>query len=206
MKKHFSSKRSNLITFILLMVVLVVAGLLVYYQYMHKQQRQDVVQTPATETEKLLAKDMEMGYPETPAELMKLWCRFNQCIYNTRLDDEQLKTLLKQIRVMYSAELLEKNSEESHFTKLKEEVTEFQSNKKRIVSYSADAGVSPVYKKIKNRKNAKVRIYYFINEGNGYVKQYQDYILVREDEKWKILGFKKVSEEKTVSKEEAMAE
>lgn len=206
MKKRFSSKRSNLITFILLMVVLVVAGLLVYYQYMHKQQRQDVVQTPATETEKLLAKDMEMGYPETPAELMKLWCRFNQCIYNTRLDDEQLKTLLKQIRVMYSAELLEKNSEESHFTKLKEEVTEFQSNKKRIVSYSADAGVSPAYKKIKNRKNAKVRIYYFINEGNGYVKQYQDYILVREDEKWKILGFKKVSEEKTVSKEEALAE
>ena len=63
-----------------------------------------------------------------------------------------------------------------------------------------------MYKKIKNRKNAKVRIYYFINEGNGYVKQYQDYILVREDEKWKILGFKKVSEEKTVSKEEAMAE
>ena len=117
MKKRFSSKRSNLITFILLMVVLVVAGLLVYYQYMHKQQRQDVVQTPATETEKLLAKDMEMGYPETPAELMKLWCRFNQCIYNTRLDDEQLKTLSKQIRVMYSAELLEKNSEESHFTK-----------------------------------------------------------------------------------------
>ena len=72
MKKRFSSKRSNLITFILLMVVLVVAGLLVYQQYMHKQQRQDVVQTPATETEELLAKDMEMGYPETPAELMKL--------------------------------------------------------------------------------------------------------------------------------------
>lgn len=190
------NKKKSVLAFVVLIVILVAAGIFLYYKYMNKQQNQDVNKAPATEVDKLLKKDMEASYPETPVEVMKLWGRYNQCIYNTDMNEEQLKTMLHQIRTMYSKELLEKNPEDAHLERLRKELDEFQSSKKTIVSYSAETGVSVKYKEIKDRECAKARISYFINQRKGYVKQYQDFLLVREDGRWKVYGFKKVSEEK----------
>ena len=110
-KKSGTNAKNKLILFIFLMCLLVVGGLVVYYQYMRKQQMQGMEKVPTTEAEKLIAKDMEVGYPETPTELLKLWGRINQCIYNTDLNDEEQEALFRQLRMMYSSELLEQNEE-----------------------------------------------------------------------------------------------
>lgn len=195
MKKN-SNSRTNIIAFIIVIVLLVAGGFILYYKYMHKQQMQESVQTPTTETEKLIAKDLDIGYPETPVEVMKLWGRLNQCIYNTSLGEEQFKQLMLQLRVLYSKELLEQNPESSHLKQLSAEVSEFQKEKHKISSYSAETGVSVSYKTIQERECAKVRVSYLINlnRGKGHAKLYQQFILVKEEDKWKILGFK---EEKT---------
>lgn len=203
MKGHSKMKLS---TFVFIFVLIVFGGLIIYYQYMHKQQMQESVQTPTTETEKLMAKDLEAGYPETPTEVMKLWGRINQCMYNSALEDEQFETLLGQLRQLFAKELLQKNPEKNHFDNLKSEISDFQDNKNKIVSYSADTGKSVVYKTIQEKETANARISYFINRSNGYVKQYQEYILIKEDGKWKILGFRKASDEKSISKKEALAQ
>ncbi len=204
MDKKAGKKKSNLITFIVFIVLLVAAGLVIYYQYMHKQQIHELDKTPTTETEKLIAKDLEIGYPETPVEVMKLWGRLNMCVYNSALDEAQFASLLDQMRMLYSKELLEQNQRDVHQKRLQEEVSEFQGNKNKIVSYSADTGTSTVYKQIQGRDSAKVRVSYFINRGGTYVKQFQEYILVKEDQKWKILGFQEESTEQKVSKQEAL--
>jgi hypothetical protein len=203
MEKKSGHKRSNLIVFIVVMILVVAGGLVLYYRYMSKQQTEETAKTPSTEVEKLLAKDLETGYPETPTEVMKLWGRINQCMYNSKLTDEQFEALLGQLRMMYSTELLEQNPEESHLAKMQEEVSEFKSKKNKIVSYSAQTGTSVVYKSIQDRETSKARISYFINCSGTYLKQYQDYVLVDEDGKWKILGFKEISTEKSSSKKEA---
>ncbi|MCH5265997.1 MAG: hypothetical protein J1F02_08870 [Lachnospiraceae bacterium] len=202
MKANFGEKtRKNITAFSFIMCLVVVGAMGIYYQYMKRQQLQTEVHTPTTEVEKLIAKDLEVGYPETPTEVMKLWGRINQCIYNTALDDEEFDALLGQLRAMYSKELLEQNPENAHKNRLQEEVKEFQADKNKIVSYSAETGNGVKYKTINNQECADIRISYFINNGSGYVKNFQDFILVKEDGKWKIQGFKDVQTEKSTEKE-----
>lgn len=192
MKKKIS-KRTNITAFLILMIFLVAGGIVLYYQYMQRQQKSELEQTPTTETEKLIAKDLTVGYPETPVEVMKLWGRLNQCVYNAEeLEEEQFHQLFLQMRVMYSKELLKQNPEEDHWGQLQSEVSDFRAAKHKISSYSADTGVSVKYKTINEQESAKVRVSYLINlnRGKGHTKLYQQFILIKEDGKWKILGFK----------------
>ncbi len=182
-------KHNGLVVFVIVLCF-VVAGCLIGYYKMMKRQQQTEESTPTTEAEKLIAKDLESDYPETPKEVMKLWGRINQCLYNTTLEDDQFTSLLGQLRVLYSSELLEENTEENHRKKLKEEIEEFRGDKGKIVSYSAETGKTVQYKKVNGKQCADIQISYFINQKSGYSKLYEDFVLVKEDGKWKVLGFK----------------
>ena len=192
--KTFSQKaRKRLVTFSFMVCIIVVGGMAVYYQYMKKQQLDAAVQTPTTEVEKLIAKDLTQGYPETPTEVMKLWGRMNQCIYNSSLEESEMTGLFKQLRCMYSSQLLAQNQEDAHKKKLLTEVEKFREKKSKIVSYSAETGTSVKYKTINNQECAQIRISYFINNGGTYQKSFQSFILVKENGKWKILGFQEAN-------------
>ena len=82
-RKEKKKKKRGLITFLILVVLVVLGVLAVYYQYMKKLQLQDTVHTPTTETEKLVAKDMDAGYPETPKEVIKLFGTFQRLLENS---------------------------------------------------------------------------------------------------------------------------
>ena len=202
-KKSGTNAKNKLILFIFLMCLLVVGGLVVYYQYMRKQQMQGMEKVPTTEAEKLIAKDMEVGYPETPTELLKLWGRINQCIYNTDLNDEEQEALFRQLRMMYSSELLEQNEESTHMKKFTDEVEEFQDNKYKIVNFSVDKGANVQYKTINKSECADIHMYYFIKKSGKCIKNHQDFALIKEDDKWKVLGFQQSAKDEEVSEEEA---
>lgn len=89
MGKRKGSSKNKIIIFVFLMILVVVGALIAYYQFMKRQQEMNSDQKPATEVEKLIAKDIENGYPETPAEVMKLWGRINKCLYNNSMDEEK---------------------------------------------------------------------------------------------------------------------
>ena len=95
---------------------------------------------------------------------------------------------------MYSNDLLNENKEEEHSKKLKAEIEEFQSKKGKIVSYSTDTGMTTRYQMINGKECAYARLSFFANKGGGYVKIFQDYVLV-------ILGFQP-NEEKSAKKGE----
>ncbi len=194
-------KKKSLASFVFLMCIIVIVGMAVYFQFMKRQQMKQEVKTPTTETEKLIAKDLEAGYPETPTEVMKLWGRLNQCMYNTELEEEQFDALLSQMRTLYSSELLAQNPEDAHKAKMQEELAHFHDYGYKIVSYSAETGTAVQYKTINSKECAYLTLYYFINQKGKYTKNYQDYILVKEDGKWKILGFQEAKTE-DASKEE----
>ena len=198
-----AKKRRSIVTFSFVICLVAVAAIGGYYQIMKRQKMQSEVKTPTTELEKLIAKDLDIGYPETPTEVMKLWGRLNQCIYNTKLSDEEFDSLAKQLRKIYSSDLLEQNPEEQHLQKLRDEVEQFKDDKKKIVSYSAEAGSAVQYKTINNRECAYLKISYFMNTGGrAYAKTFQDFILVKQNDRWKVLGFKNGQQE-DATKEEA---
>ncbi|MBO4394799.1 MAG: hypothetical protein J5819_00445 [Eubacterium sp.] len=200
---YIAKKRRSIVTFSFVICLIAVAAVGGYYQIMKRQKMQSEVKTPTTELEKLIAKDLDIGYPETPTEVMKLWGRLNQCIYNTNVTDEEFDQLLKQLRKMYSTDLLEQNPEDQHRENFKAEVEQFKDDKKKIVSYTADVGTAVKYKTINNRDCAYLRISYFMNTGGrSYAKTFQDFVLVRQNDRWKVLGFKD-GQQQAASRQEA---
>lgn len=123
------------------MIMLVIAAFAVagYYIINKKitQEAQNEVSIPDTETGKLLAKDLEVAYPKTPTEVVKLYWRLNQCMYNENMSDKDFEGLLKQLRKLYDKELLDKkeNSWDSMLSNFKADKKKYSSNKQKISLY-----------------------------------------------------------------------
>ncbi len=179
----------NMSTFAFITCLVVIAVIFVFAE--HKKQDKSVVTTKSTEVEKLSAKDLELGYPETPAEVLKLFGRINQCMYNTSLSDEEFDQLLNQMRMLYSSQLLAQNPMDEQRANMKKEVDSFISNKKRIVNYTVDKSSSVEYEKINGQECAYAQLAYFMTENNQYSKTFQEYVLIKENDQWKILAFRK---------------
>lgn len=200
--KNKKSNRNKIIMFCFIMCLVVVGALIAYYQFMRRQQSEETVKTPVTATDKLIDKDIENGYPDTPAEVLELWGRITQNLYNDAGGDEVDK-LAKQLRVMYSSELLEQNEESAHIEKLKKELETFRENKIKILNYSTDTGSNIQYKTVNGRECAYMRLSFLLTRSQrGYMKMYQDFVLAKEDDKWKVIGFQE-SQQESVSDEEA---
>ena len=92
------------------------AGLLIVvaiaFFYAHKEKQDTTIDnTTASEAERLINKDLEVGYPDTPTEVLKLFGRMNQCIYNNNMSDKQFDELVNQMRLLYSNSQIQDNSE-----------------------------------------------------------------------------------------------
>lgn len=180
----------NMSVFAFVMCLVVIALIFGFYQYKNRDKTSTST-TTQTETQKLAEKDLDTNYPGTPAEVMKLYGRINQCMYNTELSDEDFDTLLQQLRKLYSTTLLEENTLEEQKSSLRDEINDFTENKRKIVSYTVEKNSSVDYETVDNQECAYVQIAFFMSENSKYLKSYQDYVLVKEDKNWKILAFKK---------------
>ncbi len=189
-KKNPAKKMAKNMSMFSFVTCLIVIGIIFVYSE-HKKQDKSMVVTKSTEVERLAAKDLELGYPETPAEVLKLFGRINQCMYNTSMTEEEFEQLLGQLRMLYSNQLLEQNPIDEQRAKLKAEVDNFISGKKKIVNYTVDKSSSVKYEKINGQECAYIQLSYFLSENSQYSKTFQDYVLVKEDNHWKILAFRK---------------
>ena len=117
------------------------------------------------------------------------------------MSDKQFDELVNQMRLLYSNSLLSQNPFEEQRDNLKDEIQEFRKQKRRIANYTVDKGSSVKYKTIQNQDCAYVQMAYFMKENGNYTKSFQEYILVKENGKWKILSF-----QKNVSKDESKTE
>jgi hypothetical protein len=188
-KKKGQGGRRKLSIFLFVTLLAVIGALSVYYQYMKKQQMQETVHTPTTETEKLIAKDLDVGYPETPKEVMKLFGRINQCIYNKSLDDDDFSSLVGQLRMLYCTELQEKNKQDKMESEIIAEKKQYKSHKRKIINYNIDEERNYQYKTVQGSEMVYLKFTYFIRSDGDYqtVKWYA--ILMKEDDKWKIREF-----------------
>ena len=92
--------------------------------------------------------------------------------------------------------------EKEHVQKFQAEVDLFKNKKQRIVSYTTDNGIAVQYKNVGDKQCVRVRLSYFINNDGSYTKSYQDFILAKEDDRWKVMGFRAVKNTES-TKEEA---
>ncbi len=193
----------NMSVFAFLTCLVVIGIMFVYYQHKNSDPSDSGEASSASEVQRLAQKDLEMGYPETPTEVLRFLGRVNQCMYNNEImEGEYFDGLLSQIRMLYSESLLQQNPLEEHKQNLREEMNGFASTKRKIVNYTVDKSSSVKYRTIDGKECAYVQMAYFFNEKGNYSKSFQDYVMIRENDRWKVLAFKKnekagIKDEKT---------
>ena len=190
MKREKSQKnKRNLYVFVVIILLVALGALAIYYKYMKRQQMQETVHTPTTETEKLIAKDLEMGYPETPKEVMKLFGRINQCIYNNSMSSGEFSTMVGKLRELYCKELKDKNEQKKMEETIREEKNTYKSQKRKIINYNIEEENTYQYKEAEGKELVYLDFSYFIRASNEYSTVNLFAILVKEDGKWKIREF-----------------
>lgn len=145
----------------------------------------------STETEKLLQKDLNINYPASPREVVKLYNRIIKCLYNEKPSDEEINQLGRKARFLFDQELLDNKTEEKYLEDLKKEVEDYRKKNRTIVSYELQKSSEIELQKIEGKEYASISSSYFVKEGSGYQWVYHKF-LVRKDEagEWKIVGWK----------------
>lgn len=188
--KKSNKGNKKVITAVTTMVVLAAFGLGGYYYLNNKPD--SVAVEKKTEAESILDKDFESSYPETPTEVVKMYCRITQYVYNSSLDDNTIQAMTDKMRELFSVELLTNNPREQHLQDLKKELEQYQKNKSTIANYTVEKNSSVDYKTVEKEDFATLEAAFLVNlkKSSSYKKSNEEFILRKEDGKWKILGWK----------------
>ncbi len=182
-----------------LIIAVILIGLgLGYYAYLSNRN----TSTPAenninsSDAEKLIAKDIEKNYPNTPVKVVELYSDFTLAFYSADIEEDTLEKLIKQSMLLFDKELLTVNSEEDLIQKAKEEVEEYRSKSQTITRYILEDSRDVEYYTLENISYCVVTVEYFIRNSNGgLAKTYEDFMLRKDEyDKWRIMGWQLTSE------------
>lgn len=193
-------KKTQKILFAFVSMLFVAAIVVVFYYLLSegkinlsKQQSK----SSSKEVEKLMAKDVDNAYPETPTEVVKLYWRYNKCIYNNALSDKEFDGLLEQLRLLYDEELLalDENSEKNMAKNLKKDQASYAKEKKTISSYMVQKN-STIQTGTVNGKECATVISAAMTKKKSERKQTYEKFLCRKDDdgRWKIMGWEQTSD------------
>lgn len=196
------NKKKIGITFVAL-VCLAAVVLTVFYRISNgeiSESREN--KSSATEVNKLMDKDLDNGYPETPTEVVKLYWRYNKCIYNKTLTDKEYDKMLKQLRRLYDTELLsvKENAWDTMRERLAKEQKSYRKKEQTISTYVVQPAGSIEYKTIDKRECAIV-ITGTLTKAKQKRKQIYEKFICRKDSKgkWRILGWDQTTDKEDIA-------
>lgn len=194
-KKDKAKRNENLkaLRTVILVVLGIAVALAVYMRISNhsKNSAQDAEENMSEETI-LMEYDFARQYPKDVREVVKLHCRYLKCLYNEKLEEGDLQKLNEQSRELLAEELLLGNDQKTQEENLKKDIDEFQTTGKIYVSYTVDPEDSITYNEINGRQYATIYVTCNIREGNATKPVQEEYLLVQEEDNWKILGWQGV--------------
>ena len=180
-------------------IIVVAAAIIgVYFMMNGQSQKQDEGEEilPTTEVGKILAKDLELKYPETPTEVLKLYWRINTCMYGEGVSDENFEKLLKQLRMLYDDELLAEkdNSYETMLKNFKKDRENYLDNNMKIVTNVVQKNDTIVVKDLDGTDCALVITATLVKAKSKTTSTYEKFMCRRDSSgKWKILGWQQTT-------------
>ena len=182
-------KKSKIFILIILCVGLLVGG---YTYWLNNSNNSSSENMELTKVQQLITKDLETNYPKTPREVIKMYSEIISCFYNEEYTEKELEALIDQTLLLMDEELAANNPKSEYVKAVKEEILEFESAERTIVSYTLPSSNEVQYRTVDDRECAYVETSYFIKEKSSYQKTYQTYVVRKDaDGKWKILVFYK---------------
>lgn len=181
----------NTLLTILLMSVFVAVIIYAYY-YINNTTKPIISDTirEKTEAEILIEKDLEIAYPATPTEVLRLHLRITKCLYNDKLSKGEIDDLVNQARVLYDEELLERNPVENQMRIINEEIEKFEETNKELTTYIIENKEDIRYWTEDDIEYASIVASTSFTESKEIVKVFEEFTLRRdEDGQWRILGW-----------------
>ncbi len=198
------NKMTRKITVAFVGIVCVAALILVFYNMLVQGTITSSrnASTTSTEISKLLDKDLDGRYPDTPTEVVKLYWRINKCMYNDSMSDKNFEGLLKQLRKLYDEEFLAEsdNSWDQMLAKFKKDKAAYNKKKRTIASYTVQQNSTVQYGDLDGKEGATVITGTLMKEKSERKQTYEKFICRQDDEgKWRILGWDQITDEKEIS-------
>lgn len=184
-----SNKRKRTLSTIVSMSILAIVIVLFYFYIKNKVSTTDPSLKELTDAERLLNKDFDLYYPETPREVVKYFSNMIKIIYGNKASEEEINQLAVKIRELYDPEFLQLNPEEKYLQNLATELAEWKEKNRRITNYIFVNKNKEKESEIDGIKYAVKYVSFTIQEDIKFTETWKILLRKNEDDKWKILGW-----------------
>lgn len=179
--------KNRTIATITFMSVIAIVVILFYYEWTKYEKPKEVTSVEnMTEIEKLLNKDLELYYPETPREVLKIFGKMVKFLYSNPTDEEA-EALAIKIRELYDEEFLAQNPEKEYITNLLTDIAASNNENRKITNYLVYDN-SFVTKDIEGIEYTEAKISFTFQEKGKYSQEWR-MLLRKSNNRWKILGW-----------------
>lgn len=182
---------------LLCIMVLLVVG---YYYHLSNRdvpEKEEVSEEEVlTEVQKVLVRNLETNYPQTPREVVKYFSEITKCLYNEELTDEEVYDLGMKLRELYDDELIANQSEEDYIEQLKADVVTSHTKNQDLFNYTLSSSVDVETYTQDGYEWAKLHCIYGVRQ-NKLLYNSDTVFLLRKDanEHYKIYGWQLVKKD-----------
>lgn len=189
-------KKSNRSTVGTTILMLIMAGFVLFGFYAILTSNGSDQQKEKTEVEKLIEKDITNNYPATPKEVVKLYARITKCLYKEEFTSEQFEQLTGKIWDMFDDELQSSNPKETFAANIQEEINAYKEEEKTISGYEVQSRDETDFKKIDGEEFATLVLMFRTRSSSAGVQKVYERFLLRADSAgcWRIAGWKQIDE------------
>ena len=188
-------KRSS--RWLITITIALVVGVVIYYNYINGPKKDNEIKDSIVTDEvvKVINKDLESKYPESPKEVVSLFVRIQKCYYNEEYTEEELLKLAYKATELFDSELINENPFDKYYENLKSEINAYAATNKTISQANVDERTDIVYSTVDGQKYAQLNCLYILKDNKGRSRIKETYILRKdENDRWKILGWKEYEE------------
>lgn len=173
----------------IIIAVLLIALVLYYFNYLSNQSSKRKTESEKAELEQLMEYNMSLDYPNTPRDVAKLHNRYFKLFYGQSLSDDELVVLNEKVRTLYSTELLAINAEITNLNGLKQNIKDMNEQGYVYKSYTLPEASQVQYFTRDGREMASLEVAMTIGTKDGIGYRDVRYILIKENDQWKIYGW-----------------
>lgn len=169
------------------MTIVAVSVLWFYYERSNRIDPPKETVENTSEIQRILNKDLENYYPESPRELIKLYSSMLKNLYSN-LTAEELEALAYKMRDLYDEELLYHNPLDEYMINLYAEVEAFKKDGRKITNFLISDEKEEIVKR-DGKEFTTLKVAYSIQAKNKHSENWR-FLLRRDVEsKWRILGW-----------------
>ncbi|MBR0090867.1 MAG: hypothetical protein IJP92_04145 [Lachnospiraceae bacterium] len=182
---------SNTLKYIILVVIaaLVALGIFLMLTINRGNRQSDEDNLVLTKVQTVTTMDLEANYPNSERDVVSMYGRIMQILYNETYEEEDLQKMATQLQVLYDSELL--LNQPNYALQLKQEVNQKKTDGFTIQNYVVPEKEKVTYFTQDGRECAGMDVEFFIRnvsriEATNYV-----FILRKEETtgRWKIYGW-----------------